>query len=106
MEPKLAGIIRDVRQKKLKLRQASKTLVVRARETESRGVLSDLVCAFAKSMEEMFDDIEALYKSSYVQTQDIGTLAQAILDLPELKKDRKLRRKIYTEFRPVLKRCQ
>ncbi len=104
MEPELAAIVRDVRQKRLKLKQASKILSVKARETEGGGVLSDLLCVFAKSMEEMYDDIEELYKSSYVQTQDIGVLAQAMLDLPELKKDKKLRRKIFTEFRKVRKR--
>lgn len=98
MEPELAAVIKSVRQKRLKLRQASKALSVQARETGG-GILSDLVCAFAKEMEEMYDDIEELYKSSYVQTQDAGVLAQAILDLPELKKDRKLKRKIYTKFR-------
>jgi hypothetical protein len=57
-------------------------------------------------MDEMFDDIEALYKSSYVQTQDIGTLVQTILDLPELKKDKKLRQKIFTEFGKIRKRYE
>ncbi len=103
MKPELAAIIRGVRQRRLKLRQASKALSVQARETGG-GVLSDLLGALAKEMEEMLDDIEALYESSYVQTQDTGTLAQAILDLPELKKDEELRRKIFTEFKKMRKR--
>lgn len=102
MEPKLSATIRDVRQRRLRLKQASKILLIQAnKETESGGALSELLCVFAKEMEEMLDDIEALYKSSYVQTQDIGALAQTILDLPELKEDKKLRRKIFTEFRNV-----
>lgn len=98
MESKLSSNIRNLRQRRSAFKQATRRLLVEAKRIPGGGPLSDLLSVIAKSIEELYDDLEAVYQSSYVQTEGTDVLVRTILDLPELKNDEKLRKKILTRF--------
>lgn len=100
MKPELT-VAREMRNRRLLLRKATRRLSENVERIEDRDVVSDLVCAFAEEMEKMLKDLEKLYESAYVQTQNNRILAQAVLDLPELRKDKTSRRKICARFRKL-----
>lgn len=101
MESTLSGNIKNLRQRRRVLKHTTKRLSVQAKKIPGGGPLSDLLSVVAKSIEELYDDLAIIYQSSYVQTEGIEILAHTILELPEFKNDKKLRKKILTRFDKV-----
>ena len=101
MESTLSGNIKNLRQRRRVLKHTTKRLSVQAKKIPGGGPLSDLLSVVAKSIEELYDDLAIVYQTSYVQTEGIEILAHTILELPELKNDKKLRKKILTRFDKV-----